>query len=229
MRPVEIWPPILFGSEVSLARVRDPFGLAVSALKARLRTGAYGLGRPLLISEVAEELGLSTTPVREAMARLVGEGLIEEHRGRGYMTWRLDAADLTELYELEGLYIAWSLDLCAARGVAPQSLNAWRSAEVMSLPQRLHSGLMTLVAAPGHGALYLAYQRTAEQLGPARQVEGLILQQAVDEYEALVDGLERGAFGELSVWAQGFSQSRLERVVEIASSLRRGSVSLGNI
>lgn len=97
-----------------MARSRDPFGKAVAVLKARLLTGAYGHGRPLLVSEVAAELGLSTTPVREAMARLVGEGMIEEHRGRGYMTWRMDSADLRELYELEGFYLGWAAHLCVA-------------------------------------------------------------------------------------------------------------------
>ncbi len=224
-----------------MARSRDPFGKAVAVLKARLLTGAYGHGRPLLVSEVAAELGLSTTPVREAMARLVGEGMIEEHRGRGYMTWRMDSADLKELYELEGFYLGWAAHLCVAlpAQVAGPLIDRARfellgqggaSDPVLSpLSVRLQKALDLVVEAPGHGALKDAYERTAQRLGPAREVEGVVLAEAERECAALHETLARGTFAELAPFADAFARRRVEAAGEIASSLRRGSVSRGNI
>lgn len=224
-----------------MARSRDPFGKAVAVLKARLLTGAYGHGRPLLVSEVAAELGLSTTPVREAMARLVGEGMIEEHRGRGYMTWRMDSADLRELYELEGFYLGWAAHLCVAlpTQVAEAVIERARldllgqggpgDPVPAPLSARLQRALDLVVQAPGHGALKDAYERTAQRLGPAREVEGVVLADAEHECAALHEALTRGAFAELAPWADAFVRRRVEAAGEIASSLRRGGVSRGNI
>ena len=66
-------------------RDRDAFGNALQALRQRLRDGAYAPGAPLVIIELAHELNISATPMREALARLAGEGLIEDRRGVGLL------------------------------------------------------------------------------------------------------------------------------------------------
>lgn len=55
-------------------------------------------GQRLLVGDFTRATGLSPTPVREALSRLVGEGLIEERRGGGYYVPRLDARDVVEFY-----------------------------------------------------------------------------------------------------------------------------------
>lgn len=209
--------------------MRDPFGAAVSSLKIRLRQGSYGFGRPLLITEVATELGLSTTPVREAMARLVGEELLEEHRGRGYMTLRLDASDLAELYDLERVYLAYAAEVARQSGPAfPDAPPSLESAPG-NLPERLEAGLARLARLSGQGALARAYARTAERLGPARRCEPLVLAELEGECLALEEALDNGAFEAVDVWVAAFSERRLASVIEIASTLRRGPISLGKI
>lgn len=61
-------------------RQRDPFGSAVTSLRAALE---YGLapGQHLSVADIAASLKLSTSPVREALSRLCGEGLVEDRRG----------------------------------------------------------------------------------------------------------------------------------------------------
>ena len=53
---------------------RDTFGLALNELRVRVRDGRAAPGTPLMVSDLAEELKLSPTPVREALAWLAGEG-----------------------------------------------------------------------------------------------------------------------------------------------------------
>jgi DNA-binding GntR family transcriptional regulator len=57
-------------------------------------------GQRLLVGDFTKATRLSPTPVREALSRLVGEGMIEEHRGGGYYVPRLDQRDVTEFYAL---------------------------------------------------------------------------------------------------------------------------------
>ncbi|WP_392354013.1 GntR family transcriptional regulator [Brevundimonas sp. LF-1] len=54
----------------------------------------------MVVTTLARELGLSPTPVREALARLAGEGVIEHWPGRGYFAPRLAASDIVEALRL---------------------------------------------------------------------------------------------------------------------------------
>ncbi|MGP4110675.1 GntR family transcriptional regulator [Streptomyces sp. 4N509B] len=68
-------------------------------LRRLLLAGAFGARARLVEVQLAERLGVSRTPVREALVRLVADGLVE--RGPdGYRPARPDLAGLRDLYEL---------------------------------------------------------------------------------------------------------------------------------
>lgn len=50
-------------------------------------------------AQIARDLGISRTPVREALLRLQAEGLIEIARGRGIRVKPLSAGEMRDLYE----------------------------------------------------------------------------------------------------------------------------------
>ncbi|MFN3487458.1 MAG: GntR family transcriptional regulator, partial [Planctomycetota bacterium] len=58
--------------------------MALTAVRDRLQSGALPPGARATAVDLADDLGLSTTPVREALSRLAGEGLLEDRRGQGY-------------------------------------------------------------------------------------------------------------------------------------------------
>lgn len=64
------------------------------AMTYRLRPGER-----LHEGELARALGVSRTPLREAMHRLVSEGLLVARAGRGFFTRPLDVKELFDLYE----------------------------------------------------------------------------------------------------------------------------------
>jgi len=81
---------------------KDAYTLILEAIEA----GVYKPGDRLVESELAERLGVSRTPVREALQRLETQSML--HRdGRSLIVASLDHTQLSELYvvrgELEGL------------------------------------------------------------------------------------------------------------------------------
>lgn len=83
------------------------------ALRAQLRGGELAVGQPLQELQLAERLGVSRTPVREAMARLASEGLLATER-RSYTVPALTRRDIDDIYELRFL-----LEPAAMRRIAP--------------------------------------------------------------------------------------------------------------
>lgn len=73
---------------------------AYDALRARILSGELSPGERLVEQALAEELGLSRTPVREAIRRLMHEGFVE--KGQGYSTRVADfpEEELAQLFEI---------------------------------------------------------------------------------------------------------------------------------
>ncbi len=57
-------------------------------------------GDPVSELPIANELGISRTPTREAVRQLVAEGLLEEVPGRGVVVVTLERRDIVEIYEV---------------------------------------------------------------------------------------------------------------------------------
>lgn len=69
------------------------------AIRKKLRAGAVSSAERLSEQGLADQLGVSRTPVREALFQLTRDGLLEE-RARGYVLPRLSPADVAEITEL---------------------------------------------------------------------------------------------------------------------------------
>ncbi|MFD0684470.1 GntR family transcriptional regulator [Actinomadura fibrosa] len=76
---------------------------AYETLRRMILSGEAAAGSRLGEAELAETLGLSRTPVREALQRLGADGLVEvlPHRGARVVQWT--GADLEEIFELRSL------------------------------------------------------------------------------------------------------------------------------
>jgi DNA-binding GntR family transcriptional regulator len=76
-------------------------------------------GEPLREAALAEKLGVSKTPLREAFARLEQEGLVETTSFKGAVVTGYSERDLKEIYELRAL-----LEGAAARSAAERADDA---------------------------------------------------------------------------------------------------------
>ena len=67
-------------------------------LKSRILYAKLSPGVKISDNEVARELGISRTPVREALVRLAGHGLVEELPNRGFKVRVLTIHQIEDLY-----------------------------------------------------------------------------------------------------------------------------------
>ena len=71
-----------------------------SALKQMIISNELGPGERLLDRELADKVGVSRTPVRDALRRLEQDGLITTRTGRRWFVADLDTKQAANLYEL---------------------------------------------------------------------------------------------------------------------------------
>lgn len=164
-----------------MSRDRDPYQNALARLRQGLRAGAFGHGQPLHVHKLASELAVSATPVREALARLAGEGLVERAPG-GYLTPRHDAASVAELYALDEIY--------ALAGLAPNRHRLATSAMSAAPPaasghlERTELALARL-GMPASRAFWSARRNLWSRLAPFRDAEVTVLGGLEEELSAL--------------------------------------------
>jgi DNA-binding GntR family transcriptional regulator len=72
-------------------------------LRRLIISGELADGTPLRQEALAEELGVSRIPVREALSRLEGEGLAANFPHRGYVVTALSRDEIAELFDLRAL------------------------------------------------------------------------------------------------------------------------------
>lgn len=73
---------------------------ALSAMREAILSGELAAGAHLGEVELAERLGFSRTPVREALARLAAEGLVEVSAHRGARVVSFSRADLDGIFDV---------------------------------------------------------------------------------------------------------------------------------
>jgi DNA-binding GntR family transcriptional regulator len=99
--------------------VRKPIRSLRDEVYERLRTllneGRLQPGNYLDLNALAKEIGISRTPLRDALLRLEGEGFVEIHNRRGVCIAELTLERIQNLYELLG-----ALESTALRQVAPR-------------------------------------------------------------------------------------------------------------
>lgn len=96
------------GSESSTSRV-------VQFVRDAIAEGELWPNQRLVEAELAEKLGVSRTPVREAIRELSRLGLVKTIRNRGAFVLPVDSKELREIYATRSVLEGWAAGLAAAR------------------------------------------------------------------------------------------------------------------
>jgi len=187
---------------------------AYSAIRTRVLDNVFPPGYRALESELAEALGISRTPVREALIRLQKEGLVEVVPRHGMRVLPVSPADMAEIYVVLAALESAAVEMVATRRPAAQDLkpllqatrdmdralkaddlDAWAAAD-----ERFHRTLMELA---GNRMLKETVENFWDRAHRARLVTLRLRPKPVDstrEHAELVDRLRAGdAAGAVSV------------------------------
>lgn len=146
-----------------------------SVLKQVLRDGRLAPGARLEANRIAGDLGVSMTPVRDVLHRLVGERLVEASSGEGFHVPRYSEADLRDLYEWHSALI--SIALRTARAPLVQS----EADTFSSLADRADRLFERLAAFAPNREIHAAVANVSDRLHPFRLVEPDVLGASPDE------------------------------------------------
>ena len=100
--------------------VADPAASLLAQLRRWLAEGRYAAGTRLAEEAVAQDLGVSRTPVRLAFRTLAQEGLLESAGKRGFLVRSFTAADVRCAVEVRGVLEGLAARRLAERGATAQ-------------------------------------------------------------------------------------------------------------
>ena len=144
---------------------------AYAKVRAAIVESRYPPGHRLVEQRIAEELGLSRTPVREALRMLQAEGLVVSERNRGAMVRPLSPTEVVDLYGLRIRLESYAVEVATERATeaelgelvaAADAFGAVGVDDVAALHaanRRFHDGIL---AAARHHRLTAMLARTVD-------------------------------------------------------------------
>ncbi|HEX4905442.1 MAG TPA: GntR family transcriptional regulator [Acidimicrobiales bacterium] len=144
---------------------------AYAKVRSAIVESRYPPGHRLVEQRIAEELGLSRTPVREALRMLQAEGLVVSERNRGAMVRPLSPTEVVDLYGLRIRLESYAVEVATERATeaelaelveAADAFGAVGDADVTALHaanRRFHDGVL---AAARHHRLTAMLARTVD-------------------------------------------------------------------
>jgi DNA-binding GntR family transcriptional regulator len=95
---------------IKLAKIPNLTELTYRSIKQSVLNGTLGELSRLTEESLATQLGISKSPVREALNRLEAEGLVRIEARRGAYVRRFSAKEIRDLYELREMLEVHSID-----------------------------------------------------------------------------------------------------------------------
>lgn len=188
--PIGIGPQSLVPSDLPIpaAGAAPASGSRADAVYARLKQDLFEFrlmpGDRFTETEMADRLGLSRTPVREALFRLQREGLVRVHFRSGWEVMPLDFTLFDELYDIRKLFEATAVQRLASgtedgidRTLIPALESVWLvpkaqrcidPREVALLDEAFHA---TLVQAAGNSAMVGMHRDITERIRIVRRLD----------------------------------------------------------
>jgi DNA-binding GntR family transcriptional regulator len=207
--------------EPSLPHRRSPGLRAYDALRTAVLSGDLPAGR-IDIQKVASRIGVSSTPVREALARMASEQLIAFTPGQGYAIAHLTAGALCDLYVWSDRVIRLAFDLSCEQGDNPALRQGMAPADpgsAAAYAQGVSSLFDDIAQASGNAECISKIAESNARLFRARTVEWRVLTDAVAELSQLVLHWSSGGTSELSDRIRAYFQRRIEHCETIAATL----------
>lgn len=210
---------------LSAARYRPLSEIVYDKLRQAIAQGQLTPGQRLRQETLANQLGVSRMPVREALQRLENEGLVEVVPHRGAVVRKPVARELTE--SLEALIILersarelafrrlTSSDLQALRRLQQamrQRLDEGRMAEVADLNRRFHRSIVAACGLPKLcDCIVSIWDWHPQSMSMVANLRGA---EAISEHDEILRALERGDLPAFQALCEGHMLASAKHVID---------------
>ena len=170
---------------MSPAHVLEP---TYEAIRQRLKAGIWPAGGRLEAVKIADDLGVSMTPVRDSLYRLAGERMVVFAHGEGFHVPRLTETEFRDMLELNLVLL---LSALAIGGSGPHLPPATETED----PCRTAALFDAIAHRSGNAELATAIAALNDRLHPTRRLDAIILEDSAAEItaiEAAFDDENRG-------------------------------------
>jgi len=196
---------------------------ALEHLKAAIIAGDLEPDTLYTVNQFATLLGVSRTPVREALLRLVQQRLLIVDRNRGFRVPMITRADLDEIVDLRLMLETPAMGkvaamrpqptaaLAAARAIFPALEESAEESSLLEFLSQDRAFHLTLIDALGNRRLTTMIGQLRDQMhlpGLRRMANSGTLKAAHVEHLALLEAIERGDSRE----AERINATHLERI-----------------
>ena len=168
-------PPSIAGPRANLAE------FVYATLKAELHDFLWVAGDRFSETEIGQRLGVSRTPVREALFRLRNEGFLEVESKTGWFVRPVDFAKLDQLYDLRTVLESASVARLVSRPEDAPELETLKAAWLVPDGERLADPRAvgeldegfhaTLVATAGNAEIARVHQEVTDRIRIVRRLD----------------------------------------------------------
>ena len=168
---------------------------AYNTIKSKILSCEYAPGAYLSESILISHLGMSRTPIRDALSRLEQEGLVDIHSKRGIWVKSFTFKDINDLFELRRLMEVWAMKNHAykiERAVLQdmynelQALDISDSNKVYEVDDRLHE---LIIQSTNNEYIIQAYLSTRNQIYRLRRLTAIAHSSSNRMYTARIEHL----------------------------------------
>lgn len=208
---------------LKLSDVRTVGEIVYTKLRSAIVSGYFHPGSRLFEQELAREMGVSRTPVREALKRLELERLVTTHPHKGTVVTEFSLEEILEFYKVRACLEGLAAKLVAEKGVDTQSLEAYlrearekaRAEDIEGIAEMNNRFHMLLYEMSGNRFLrqmledlsnYVTLARISAWSVPGRSAETL------EEHEAIIRAIKERRAED----AQNLAVKHVERAKEAA-------------
>ncbi|HTL92368.1 MAG TPA: GntR family transcriptional regulator [Steroidobacteraceae bacterium] len=131
-------------AEALRTRTRSRADFVYESLRDAIWDGRIAVGERVREEEIARNLGVSRTPVREALQRLQQRGLLVFGAGRGLTVASLSQHQVLQLYAMREILEGSAARFAAEHATAPEIALLWRLQKELCKPDHDATALVTL-------------------------------------------------------------------------------------
>ena len=199
------------------------------AVKARVIAYEFPQGKRIYLQKIAEELGISTWPVRQVFDRLAAEGLVVKAPRKGYYAMSLSSENVLGYYHITRHFLSLGLDTldhkyrrelskCEAIAVILEKLNRRTITDFEWLARYNGEIFAHIAELTRQAAVTFAVGRTNDHLFYVRTLECRQLGSVQNELICLCELVLAGDCDELVAAIREYHERRISLLPELVES-----------